>query len=350
MGYAELHCLSNFSFLRGASHPEELVERAAELGYAALAVTDECSVAGVVRAHLAARERGSGSSSAASSGSLTGCARAARDRPVAMASVPARHARHAVRRPRDATAWRARDVAGEPCRAASALWLPAAPEGDPAEAAGSPALSRPALDRRGTAHHRAGSPPARGAERLGGELGLPLVAAGDVHMHVRGRRALQDVLTAIRLRCRWSRRARRCTRTASVTCVRSRGCGTLSARAARRHARGRRALRLLAGRAPLRVPATNSSRRARRPASGCAASRRRASGGAGPRARRTTSRALLEHELALIAELGYEAYFLTVHDIVRSPAAAASSARDAARRPTPPSATASASPRWTRRA
>ena len=56
--YAELHCLSNFSFLRGASHPEELVERAAKLGYAALAITDECSVAGVVRAHVAARERG----------------------------------------------------------------------------------------------------------------------------------------------------------------------------------------------------------------------------------------------------------------------------------------------------
>ncbi len=58
MDYAELHCLTNFSFLRGASHPEELVARAAELGYAALAITDECSVAGVVRAHLAARERG----------------------------------------------------------------------------------------------------------------------------------------------------------------------------------------------------------------------------------------------------------------------------------------------------
>jgi len=53
--YAELHCISNFSFLRGASHPEELVERAHELGYAALALTDECSMAGVVRAHLRAR-------------------------------------------------------------------------------------------------------------------------------------------------------------------------------------------------------------------------------------------------------------------------------------------------------
>jgi error-prone DNA polymerase len=54
--YAELDCLSNFSFLRGASHPEELVQRAAELGYKALALTDECSLAGVVRAHTAAKQ------------------------------------------------------------------------------------------------------------------------------------------------------------------------------------------------------------------------------------------------------------------------------------------------------
>ena len=56
--YAELHCLSNFSFLRGASHPEELAARASQLGYAALAITDECSLAGAVRAHLAAKEHG----------------------------------------------------------------------------------------------------------------------------------------------------------------------------------------------------------------------------------------------------------------------------------------------------
>ncbi len=49
--YAELHCRSNFSFLTGASHPGELVARAAELGYEAIAITDECSVAGIVRAH-----------------------------------------------------------------------------------------------------------------------------------------------------------------------------------------------------------------------------------------------------------------------------------------------------------
>src|SRR5512133_3433180 len=56
--YAELHCLSNFSFLRGASHPGELVARAHKLRYSALALTDVCSVAGVVRAHEAAREYG----------------------------------------------------------------------------------------------------------------------------------------------------------------------------------------------------------------------------------------------------------------------------------------------------
>ena len=56
--YAELHCRTNFSFLEGASHPHELVERATELGYKALAITDRDSLAGVVRAHVAAKETG----------------------------------------------------------------------------------------------------------------------------------------------------------------------------------------------------------------------------------------------------------------------------------------------------
>src|SRR6478752_6039642 len=56
--YAELHCRTNYSFLEGASHPHELVERATELGYSALAITDRESVAGVVRAHVAAKETG----------------------------------------------------------------------------------------------------------------------------------------------------------------------------------------------------------------------------------------------------------------------------------------------------
>ncbi|GAA5218094.1 error-prone DNA polymerase [Corallincola platygyrae] len=58
MSYAELHCLSSYSFLRGASHPEELVAMAAQLDYKALAITDECSVAGVVKAHMMAKQVG----------------------------------------------------------------------------------------------------------------------------------------------------------------------------------------------------------------------------------------------------------------------------------------------------
>jgi len=54
--YAELRCVSSFSFLRGASQPEELVERAKQLGYKALAIADDCSLSGIVRAHVAAKK------------------------------------------------------------------------------------------------------------------------------------------------------------------------------------------------------------------------------------------------------------------------------------------------------
>ena len=56
--YVELHCKTNFSFLEGASHPDELVAQAARLGYAGMAVTDRNSLAGAVRAHIAAKEIG----------------------------------------------------------------------------------------------------------------------------------------------------------------------------------------------------------------------------------------------------------------------------------------------------
>jgi error-prone DNA polymerase len=56
--YAELHCLSDFTFLRGAASAEELFARAAQCGYEALAITDECSLSGIVRAHEAAKITG----------------------------------------------------------------------------------------------------------------------------------------------------------------------------------------------------------------------------------------------------------------------------------------------------
>ncbi|MEX2131659.1 MAG: PHP domain-containing protein, partial [Pseudohongiellaceae bacterium] len=55
--YGELHCASNFTFLRGVSFPEELVETANSLGYSAIALTDECSLAGVVRGYVAAKSK-----------------------------------------------------------------------------------------------------------------------------------------------------------------------------------------------------------------------------------------------------------------------------------------------------
>ena len=58
MYYSELHCISNYSFLRGASHPHELVAQAHALGYKAIALTDECSLAGIVKAHMAAESLG----------------------------------------------------------------------------------------------------------------------------------------------------------------------------------------------------------------------------------------------------------------------------------------------------
>src|SRR5215204_1544021 len=58
MSYTELQVTTNFSFLRGASHPEELVEQAATFGYTAIAITDRNTFAGIVRGHVAAKKLG----------------------------------------------------------------------------------------------------------------------------------------------------------------------------------------------------------------------------------------------------------------------------------------------------
>lgn len=58
MDYSELQVTTNFSFLRGASHPEEMIEQAAALGYKSIAVTDRNTLAGIVRAHVAAKKLG----------------------------------------------------------------------------------------------------------------------------------------------------------------------------------------------------------------------------------------------------------------------------------------------------
>src|SRR5262245_2262887 len=201
--YAELHCLTNFSFLRGASQPEELVARAAALGYAALAVTDECSVAGAVRAHLAAKEHGLklivGTELVLADGLKLVLLATSRAGYGNLSELITRGRRSATKGSYRLTRG---DLAGGlgDCLALlvpSSLSLPPSPadahwlaERFPGRTWIAAELHCGPDDRTRLAELRA---LARAAD-------LPLVAAGDVHMHVRSRRRLQDVLTAVRLR------------------------------------------------------------------------------------------------------------------------------------------------------
>src|SRR5215470_6730677 len=225
--YAELHCLTNFSFLRGASHPEELTERAAQLGYSALAITDECSLAGVVRAHVTAKEHGLKLIVGAEFSIREQESDTRNGKPRAIAAHETRNTNHESRELKVVllatdregygnlseliTRGRRQARKGEYRLTRSdlkcglpgclALLLPAAePSLDDAHWLGERFPSdawiaaellcgsddRTRLDR---------------LDRLSRESGLPLVAAGDVHMHLRARRALQDTLTAVRLKC-----------------------------------------------------------------------------------------------------------------------------------------------------
>ncbi len=197
--YAELHCLTHFSFLRGASHPEELAERAHELGYDALAVTDECSVAGVVRAHLAAKPLGLkliiGTEIALADGPklvLLACDREGYGNLAELITLGRTRARKGTYRLTRAdldsglAGCLALLVPGDAPDAAHARWLAAR---FPDRAWIAVELHCGPDDRKRLACLR----------ELGREAGLPLVAAGDVHMHVRSRRPLQDVLTAVRV-------------------------------------------------------------------------------------------------------------------------------------------------------
>ncbi|HEX6239642.1 MAG TPA: PHP domain-containing protein, partial [Polyangiales bacterium] len=201
--YAELHCLSNFSFQRGASHPQELVQRAHELGYSALAITDECSVAGVVRAHSEAKKLGL---------KLLLGAEFALDgfRLVALA--------------RNATGWgnlcefisacrRVAEKGTYLCtRAASDFTLLADCEIllSPEHTLGFEELcERVEWAQCLYPHHvwLAAELLLQGDDelwldtlyRVADATNVPLVAAGDVHMHARSRKPLQDVMTAVRL-------------------------------------------------------------------------------------------------------------------------------------------------------
>jgi error-prone DNA polymerase len=316
-GYAELHALSNFTFLRGASHPEELVERADELGYRALALTDECSLAGIVRAHVAARDRPLrlivGSELALEDGPrlvLIATDRAAYGGLVALLTRGRRAA------PKGRYLLRRADLEAEPLAGCLALWLPGA-TADAAEGAwlrarfGADAWLAVELLAGGRDRERLAQ-----LEALGRQLGLARVASGDVHLHRRERQRLQDVLTAVRLGLTVDR---------AGMALHANGERHLKTRAelARRYPAALLAETLaIAERATFSletlryeypeelVPAghTPTSWLRQLVEAGLA---RRFPGGA-PAA----VRALVERELALIAELSYEPFFLTVEDLV----------------------------------
>ncbi len=198
--YAELHTLSNFTFLRGASHPEELVQRAVEQGYSALALTDECSVSGVVRAHMAAKEAGLKKLIIGSEIQLV----------TGLKLVVLAQNRRGYTSLCELIS-RGRRAAEKGCYVLAAtdfqnalpdclvLWVPdnqlilGAEDSWILDAFAGRLWIAVELLADGLHRQR--------LERLrvlGETLDLPLVASGDVHMHYRARRALQDTLTAIR--------------------------------------------------------------------------------------------------------------------------------------------------------
>jgi error-prone DNA polymerase len=198
--YAELHALSNFTFLRGASHPEELVETAARLGYEALAITDECSMSGIVRAHAAARDCGLkkliiGSELTLQSGRKLIALAQNRSGYAALCQLITK-ARRAADKGRYTLGRAAFDDGLPGCLV---LWVP------------DQSFTLDVEDHwlRETFRNRlwiAVELLADGRQREqldklreeGRRLRLPLVACGDVHMHLRTRRVLQDAVTAIR--------------------------------------------------------------------------------------------------------------------------------------------------------
>ncbi len=319
--YAELVCASNFTFLSGASHPQELVARAAELGYRAIAITDECSLAGVVRA-LEEQQR---------------CAQ--RGQPIRLipgSSFRLENGSRLVLLPQDHTGYtqlctlitRGRRNAAKGAYALPdtafehgldrclAVWLPAA------------------ADDLLTAHWLAAYFPNRcwlGASLLLGPddrqrltlmlatahaAGLRVTACGDVQMHERARRMLHDVLAAIRHGC-----------AVADLGYRALPCGE-------RHLRPRERLAELFPRELLEESAKIARRCRFRlehlhyqyprevvPQGLSAMAHLRDLTEAGiherwPAGIGAALRAQIEKELVLIGELRYAPYFLTVHDIV----------------------------------
>ena len=321
--YAELLCLSNFSFLRGASRPEELVERAQALGYTALALTDECSLAGIVRAHVAAKEQGLkllvGSQFQVQcdapftlvvlATNLNGygnlcefITRLRRTAPKGTYRLTLKHIsadaladclviavpqRGSTQAQTDTVArWLLLHFVGR-------CWL---------------GVEQLRLMDDEMRLHRL---------RQSSELtAVPLVAVGDVHMHVRSRKALQDVLTATRIgrpltECGHALAPNAEQRLRSRLALAQRYPEALLAETLKVAGRCHFSLDELAYQYPSEVVPPGET-----PASYLRQLAYEGMGRRWPAGAPASVQQQVEHELALISELQYEHYFLTVYDIV----------------------------------
>lgn len=324
--YAELHCISNFTFLRGVSFPEELVERAASLAYSAVAITDECSLSGVVRAHMEAKNRdikliiGSeftlSKSCDAADCSLVLLARNRKgygqlSHLVTCARRSARKGKYRIDRamlednlPSDCLALWLPDLSQPPEDLASiAVWL--------RRLYGKNIWIAVELLLRGDDRLKL-----QRLRQLGEQFSIPLCAAGGVYMHVPQRRILQDTITAIRLgrriedlgfdaECNGQRHLRSIEQLFKLFPVELIDATTEIAAACNftldelRYEYPRELV-------PEEYTASGWLRELTE-----AGIRQRWPDGASPKVRN-----IIEHELSLIKELGYEHYFLTVHDMV----------------------------------
>ena len=348
--YAELHCRSNFSFLEGGSHPEELVERAHALGYEAIAMTDRATLAGIVRAHGTAKQTDIKLIIGAQlepvdamplvvwAANRTGYSQLCRLLTKGYAATVGDGAGAA----RDPGAHACRlslaDIAAHTDGLLAGVPLAAITAAGMGDASGLCDASEAVLQWREVFDDRLvalaevalegdDEERLRWYAAVGRQTRVPLAAAGDIRYHERSRLPLFDALTAVRHGC-------------TVEEVRGRLLSN-----GERHLHDRRAIAArfasLAGAversveiarqctfslAELRYEYPDANVPVgRTPAEHLAdlawrgAAKRYANGISGdvPGGIPEKVRSLIEHELALVAELGYEAYFLTVFDIVR---------------------------------
>ncbi len=315
--YAELHCLSNFSFQRGASSALELFQRAKKQGYQALAITDECTLAGIVRAWQAAKS--------VELPLIIGSEIRIENGPKLVLLVESLEGYQALcrlitrarRRTQKGQYQVLHEDFSEPLPGLLALWVP-----DAVDAFEQGRWLKQVFAERlwlAVQLHR-GQDDARHLGdllTLARELCIAAVASGDVHMHARGRRALQDTMTAIRHHL------------------------PVADAGLRLHPNGERHLRSLDVLQALYPPdllaeTLNIARRCTFdlgqlryqyprelvPQGHSATSWLRHLTEEGiewrwPKGPKSEVLVQIDKELQLIAELGYESYFLTVHDIVR---------------------------------